>query len=403
MRDRELTMGRFHIASEEEIKKGLTTDVYFMRTKEILEAKGLDKIRVVMEATASELPNGWPWAVLCGIDEVAQLFEGLPVNVHSMSEGTIFKPRDAYGIRVPVVTIEGDYGGFCHFETPLLGLICQASGVATKAARVRKAAQEKHVISFGIRRIHPALSRMVDRAAYIGGLDGVSSLSGADTIGKKPTGTMPHALVMAFGDQVKAWRAFDEVMPEDVPRIALVDTYFDEKTEAIMAAEALKGRLYGVRLDTPTSRRGDIAEIVREVRWELDVRGYGGVRIYVSGGLDEGVIRVLCEAGADGFGVGTSISNAPTIDFALDIVEKDSRPDAKRGKLSGRKQVWRCGRCMEDLVLKVGEAEPKCLRCGGPTEPMLRPLVAGGEIVQRLPEVDQIRQHVLEQLSRVEV
>ncbi|MBS7622936.1 nicotinate phosphoribosyltransferase, partial [Candidatus Bathyarchaeota archaeon] len=325
------------------------------------------------------------------------------VNVHSMSEGTIFKPRDSKGIRVPVATIEGGYGDFCHFETPFLGLICQASGVATKAARVRKAAQDRHVISFGIRRIHPALSRMVDRAAYIGGLDGVSSLSGADTIGKKPTGTMPHALVIAFGDQVKAWKAFDEVMPEDVPRIALVDTYFDEKTEAIMAAEALRGRLYGVRLDTPASRRGDIVEIVREVRWELDARGYRGVRIYVSGGLDEEVIKVLSKAGADGFGVGTSISNAPTIDFALDIVEKDGRPEAKRGKLSGRKQVWRCRRCMEDLVLNADEREPACLRCGGPTEPMLRPLVKGGEIVQRLPEVDQIRQHVIEQLRRVDV
>jgi len=396
-------MGRFHIASEEEIKRGETTDVYFMRTKEILQAKGLERINVVMEATASELPNGWPWAVLCGIDEAAYLFEGLPVNVYSMSEGTVFKPRDSNGIRVPVVTIEGNYGDFCHYETPLLGLICQASGIATKAARVRKAAQDRSVISFGIRRVHPALSRMVDRAAYIGGLDGVSSLSGADTIGKKPTGTMPHALIMAFGDQVKAWEAFDEVMPEDVPRIALVDTYFDEKTEAIMAAEALKERLHGVRLDTPTSRRGDLIDIVREVRWELDTRGYRNVKIYVSGGLNEENIKRLRQAGAQGFGVGTSISNAPTIDLALDIIEKNGRPEAKRGKLSGRKQVWRCHKCMEDLVLQAEKRQPRCLKCGGRTEPMLKPLIREGQIVERLPAADQIRQHVLEQLKRLEI
>ncbi len=396
-------MRRFHLASEEEIKTGKTTDVYFVRTKEILQAKGLAKLRVVMEATASGLPNGWHWAVLCGIDEVTYLFGGLPVDVYSMDEGTIFKPRDINGIRVPVFTIEGSYGEFCELETPLLGLICQASGIATKAARVRKAAQDKFVISFGIRRVHPGLSRMIDRAAYIGGLDGVSSLSGADTIGKKPVGTMPHALIMAFGDQVKAWKAFDEVMPEDVPRIALVDTYYDEKTEAIMAANALKGRLHGVRLDTPTSRRGDFLELIREVRWELDIRGYRDVKIYVSGGLDEESIEKLSRAGADGFGVGTSISNAPTIDFALDIVEKEGRPEAKRGKLGGRKQVWRCPKCMECLVLLADMEQPKCPRCLGMTEPMLRPIINKGEILGRLPEASLIRQHVLEQLKKFDL
>jgi len=393
-------MRRFHLASEEEIKTGKTTDVYFVRAKEILQAKGLAKLNVLMEATASGLPNGWPWAVLCGIDEVTHLFEGIPVNVYSMREGTVFKPRDINGIRVPVLSIEGSYGDFCDLETPLLGLICQASGIATKAARVRKAAQDKFVISFGIRRAHPGLSRMIDRAAYIGGLDGVSSLSGADAIGMKPVGTMPHALVMAFGDQVKAWRAFDEVMPEDVPRIALIDTYYDEKTEAIMAANALGERLHGVRLDTPTSRRGDFLEIIREVRWELDVRGYRKVKIYVSGGLDEESIEKLSQAGAEGFGVGTSISNAPTIDFALDIVEKTGKPEAKRGKLSGRKQAWRCPNCMEYLVLPANRDQPRCQRCLGSTESMLKPIINKGAIVGALPETAQIRQHVLEQLKK---
>ena len=258
-------MGRFHLSSDEEIKKGRTTDVYFMRTKEILSAKGIGKIDVVMEATAGALPNSWPWAVLCGIDEIAYLFEDLPVNIYSFNEGTIFRQRDVNGLRLPVLSIEGDYKNFCHLENPLLGLICHSSGIATKAARVRKAASDKTVISFGIRRVHPGLSRMVDRAAYIGGLDGVSSLSGADTISKEPIGTMPHSLMISFDSQIKAWRAFDEVMPQDIPRIALVDTYSDEKTEAILAAESFKGKLNGVRLDTPSSRRGDFSEIIREV------------------------------------------------------------------------------------------------------------------------------------------
>ena len=393
-------MGRFHLSSDEEIKKGRTTDVYFMRTKEILSAKGIGKIDVVMEATAGALPNSWPWAVLCGIDEIAYLFEDLPVNIYSFNEGTIFRQRDVNGLRLPVLSIEGDYKNFCHLETPLLGLICHSSGIATKAARVRKAASDKTVISFGIRRVHPGLSRMVDRAAYIGGLDGVSSLSGADTISKEPIGTMPHSLMISFDSQIKAWRAFDEVMPQDIPRIALVDTYSDEKTEAILAAESFKGKLNGVRLDTPSSRRGDFSEIIREVRWELNVRGYEKVKIYVSGGLNENNIKELSDAGVSGFGVGTSISNAPTIDFALDIVEKNGKPDAKRGKLSGRKQVWRCHKCMTDKVSLANNQLSNCAVCGETTDPMLKPLIRNGKIVEEMPKPEQIRQYVLKQLEQ---
>jgi nicotinate phosphoribosyltransferase len=395
------TMRIFHYASDEEIKRGETTDIYFARTKQILEAKKMSNIHAIAEVTAGELPNKWPWGILCGIEEEARLLEGYPIDVYAMPEGSIFYHTDYFGVREPVMTIEGPYGEYCMLETPLLGLVCQASGVATKAARIRKVAGEKLVIAFGIRRMHPALSPMLDRAAYIGGFDGVSSLKGAEIIGAKPMGTMPHALIVAFGDQVKAWKAFDEVMAPDVPRVALVDTYFDEKMEAIMAAEALKNRLEGVRLDTPGSRRGNFADIVREVRWELDVRGYKKVKIYVSGGLDEESVKVMSEAGAEAFGVGTSVSNAPTIDFALDIVEIDGKLVAKRGKLGGRKQVWRCPKCLTDTVLPFKEKSPKCPKCGGETEAMLKPLIKGGEIVVKLPKPTEIRRYVLEQLEKV--
>lgn len=393
----------FHIASDEEIKNGETTDIYFVRTKQILEAKGLDKIYVVAEITPGELPGGLPWGILCGIEEMAKLLEGLPINVYAMSEGSIFHYKDYYGVREPVVRVEGPYGKFCIYETPMLGILCQSSGIATRAARVKKAAGEKPVISFGIRRMHPALSPLIDRAAYIGGFDGVSSLTGAKVAGTKPVGTMPHALIVVFGNQVGAWRAFDEIMPEDVPRIALVDTYYDEKTEAIMAAEALKDKLYGVRLDTPGSRKGDFAEIIREVRWELDIRGYRNVKIFVSGGLNEKKIRVLSEAGADAFGVGTYVSNAPTIDFAMDIVETDGKICAKRGKLGGKKEVWRCPECLTDIVLPIGAQQPKCPKCGGETEQMLKPLIENGKIVARLPKPEEIRRYVLKQLEKVEM
>ncbi|MDH5461826.1 MAG: nicotinate phosphoribosyltransferase [Candidatus Bathyarchaeota archaeon] len=394
-------MRLFHYATDEEIKKGETTDIYFTRTKEILEAKGLEKLQAVAEVTSGRLPRKWPWGVLCGIEEVARLFEGCQVDVYAMPEGSVFYHNDQYGIREPVMFIEGPYGEFCVLETPLLGLICQASGATTRAARIKKVAGEKSVVAFGIRRMHPTLCPMLDRAAYVGGFDGVSSLKGAEAVGIKPTGTMPHALIIVFEDQVKAWKAFDEVMPLEVPRIVLVDTYFDEKMETIMAVDALKDRLDGVRLDTPGSRKGDFAEIVREVRWELDIRGYQHVKILVSGGLNENSVRLLSEAGAEAFGVGTAVSNAPTINFAMDIVELEGKLSAKRGKLGGKKQVWRCPKCLIDTVLPFTSPQPECPRCKSETEPMLKPLVKAGRIAGKLPKPSEIREYVLKQVEKL--
>jgi len=394
-------MRLFHYATDEEIKRGETTDIYFVRTKQILEAKKMEKLQVVAEVTPGELPEEWPWGILCGIEEEAHLLEGCLVDVYAMPEGSVVYYKDHKGVREPVMFIEGPYGDFCLLETPLLGLICQASGVATRAARIKKVAGKKIVVAFGIRRMHPALSPMIDRAAYIGGFDAVSSLKGAEIIGAKPSGTMPHALIIALRDQVKAWKAFDEIMPPDVPRVALTDTYFDEKIESIMAAEALKNRLEAVRLDTPGSRKGDFAEIVREVRWELDVRGYRHVKILVSGGLNEKSVKLLSEAGAEAFGVGTSVSNAPTIDYAMDIVEIEGKPVAKRGKLGGKKQVWRCPECLVDTVLPFNAPKPTCPKCEGETQPMLKPLIKDGKIVAKLPKPQEIRQYVLKQLEKL--
>jgi nicotinate phosphoribosyltransferase len=396
-------MSSFHIASDEEIKHAETTDIYFVRTEKILRAKKLDKIPVVADVTASGLPNNWQWGVLCGIEEEARLFEDIPTNVYAMPEGTIFTPEDYRGFRIPVMMIEGPYGAFCLYETPMLGLLCQASGIATEASRIRKAASNKTLLSFGIRRMHPALSPMIDRAVYIGGFDTVSSLSGAKAINAEPTGTMPHALIIMLGDQVKAWKAFDQVIEKDVPRVALVDTYYDEKIEALMAAEALRKRLAGVRLDTPGSRRGNFAEIVKEVRWELDLRGYKHVQIYVSGGLNEETVKILSEAGAEGFGVGTSVSSAATIDFAMDIIEKQGKPCAKRGKIGGKKQVWRCQKCQTDILQPFKQRQPQCPKCGGKTTPLLQPLVKNGKIVAKLPKPKEIRQYVLEQLEKFSI
>lgn len=385
----------FHIASEPEIKAGQVSDVYFQRTIQILKAKGLTK-RVKAEIRLKSFPQAdWNFGILAGIEEAAALLEGLPVDAWAMDEGTIFGPHE------PVLVIEGTYVEWAEYETALLGLLCQASGIATKAARCKRAAGDRAVISFGARRMHPALAPMIERNAFVGGCDGVAVTKAAELIDADPTGTIPHALVLMFGDTVEALKAFHEVIDPKVRRVALIDTLQDEKFEAIRVAEALGKDLYAVRLDTPSSRRGDFFRILEEVRWELDIRGFEHVKIFASGGIDEYEILKLNPL-VDGYGVGTSIANAPVLSFALDIMEIEGRPMAKRGKRSGAKQVWRLPGTVTNVVLPA--AKPAPVDAGGrPAEALLKPLIARGKIVRDLPPPRTLREHVLEQMARIDL
>jgi len=385
-----MTKRRFHVATEEEILAGLVTDVYFERTRMAIEARQADKM-VVGEMRAKSLPASWPWAVLVGLEEVAHLLKGHQVHVWSPPEGTIFRAGD------PVLTIEGPYTAFGCLETAFLGLMCQASGVATRAARCRIAAGSRTLLSFGARRMHPALAPMISRAAYLGGCDGVSVMLSAQLMGIAPTGTMPHSLALVLGDTLEAARAFDEVAEPEVKRIVLIDTFADEKFETLRVAEAMGDNLFGVRFDTPSSRRGNLREIMEETRWELDLRGHRQVKLFASGGLDEAAIQELNPV-CDGYGVGTTLSNAPTVDFAFDIVEIEGVPMAKRGKRSGGKFVARCPSCGESVITYWKDGPGRC-RCGADRVFVNRPLIEGGHIVAELPSATEIRAYVLEQLE----
>src|SRR5687767_7690265 len=366
----------FHTASDAEIKSGEVYDVYFERTVEILKARG-DRKRVKAEVYLKALPEDWDWGVLAGIEEAAALLEGVAVDVRAMDEGTVFAPYQ------PVMVLEGVYVDWAQYETALLGVLCQASGIATKAARCKKAAGERQVISFGARRMHPALAPMIERNAFIGGCDGVAVTKAAELIDADPMGTIPHALVLMFGDTVEALRAFHEVVDPKVRRVALIDTLQDEKFEAIRVAEALGKDLYAVRLDTPSSRRGDFFRILEEVRWELDFRGFEHVKILASGGIDEYEILKLNPL-VDGYGVGTSIANAPVLSFALDIMEIEGKPMAKRGKRSGAKQVWRVPGTIDNIVLAPGKPAPVGAD-GRPAGFLPKPLITAGKIVRDPP------------------
>lgn len=384
----------FHTAHPQEIIDGKITDVYFERTLRILKAKGINPV-VKAEFIAKNLPDNWRWAVLAGMEEVAYLLQHLPVNVRAMREGSVFYPYE------PVMEIEGRYQDFCLYETALLGLICQASGVATKSARFKKLAGERLVVSFGARRMHPILAPMLERNAYIGGCDGVAVIRSAEIIGEDPMGTMPHALIICFGSTVEAMKAYDEVLEPKLKRVALIDTFLDEKFEALNVASAMQGRLFGVRLDTPSSRRGNFYRILEEVRWELDLRGYKDVKLFVSGGIKEDDIPILNPL-VDAYGIGTSITNAPVVDFAMDIMEVEGKPIAKRGKWSGSKRVLRCKKCNAPLIKPLDKRRYRC-HCGGETVDILLPFVENKRILKPLPSPKDIRAFVLKQIKDLDL
>ncbi len=382
----------FQTARPEDILEGRITDVYFERTLRILEARGVNPI-VRAEFIAKGLPAGWPWAVFAGLEEVLYLLERLPVRVRAMREGTVFHPYE------PVMEIEGRYRDFCVYETAVLGLICQASGIATKAARFKSLADGRLVVSFGARRMHPVLAPMIERNAFVGGCDGVAVVKSGEIIGEDPMGTMPHALIICLGSTVEAIRAYDEVLEPKFKRVALIDTFLDEKFEALNVAEALGDRLFAVRLDTPSSRRGDFYRILEEVRWELDLRGFTGVKLFVSGGIKEEDLPLLNPL-VDAYGIGTSISNAPVVDYSMDIVEVEERPIAKRGKWSGSKRVLRCHSCGSGRVIPRVRELPPC-PCGGVYEDLLVPVLDTGEVLVEPEPASRIRQRVLGQIGRL--
>ncbi len=386
-------MRRFYIATDKEIYDGEVTDIYFVRTRKILRAKNLRK-KVRIELHVNKLPRGYEWAVFAGLEEALKLLEGKPLTVYALPEGTLFKAGE------PLMIIEGYYDDFSIYETPLLGILRHYSSIASKAARMKRLAMNKTLLFFGLRALHPALAPMADRAAYIGGMDAVSGTISRKYLGLRPVGTMPHALILVFGDQVKAWKAFDEIVEENVPRIMLVDTLYDERIESLMAAETLGDKLYGVRLDTPSSRRGNMRAIVEEVRWTLDLHGYKHVKIVVSGGIDEKSLVELRDI-VDAFGIGTSVSFPPSIDISADIVEIEENgkwaPFTKRGKLPGAKQLLRRRPGLNDIVKPF---EKGCIPQG--YEPLLVKYIENGKIARRLPSLEEIRKYVIEQLKEVD-
>ncbi len=322
-----------HFQPASDVLSGETADVYFDRARTILAAERLDPVVTMEIFSRGE-------GILCGAEEsIAYLREvfaeadgdGEPV-VESLRDG------DAFASKEVVMRIRARYSSFGLYETAILGILASCSGWATAARRIVEAAAPIPVIGFGARHVHPSVADQLDYASVVGGCVGASTPAGARLAGLSPTGTMPHALILIFGDTLRAAEAFDRHIDPDVPRIVLVDTFKDEAEESLRVADALGDRLWGVRLDTPSERGRVTPELVKEVRARLDQAGHPNVKIVVSGGLDVERIGVFKAAAApvDSFAVGSAISKASPIDFTGDLKEIDRRPVAKRGRIPGR-------------------------------------------------------------------
>lgn len=313
--------GFFFSAQHDEIDK--VTDIYFVKTLRILEDLGLEDTLVKAEVFAGA--DG----VFCGLVEVLNLLEDSECKIYSLEEGERFSKKEV------VLRIEGRYSEFGLYETAILGVLASSSGWATAAHKCKEAAGDKPVVCFGSRHVHPSVAPVMERAARVGGADGVSCVLAAEILGVKPLGTVPHAAMLIAGSTERIATTYDKIMPEDEPRIIPVDTFKDEAQESLDIARILGKRLDGVRLDTPKERGGVTPDLVREVRKRLDLEGFSHVKIFVSGGLNPEKIRVLGEAGADAFGVGWYISATPPIEMTMDIKEVDGKPVAKRGRIPG--------------------------------------------------------------------
>ena len=325
------------------MREGYYSDKYFVRTRDVLAATGRTS-PVTMQVFQKQE------ACLGGTDEAIAILKTCltpghgwgDLEVHALRDGDVVKPRET------VMLIRGPYVAFAHLETLYLGVLARRTRVATNTRQVVEAAWPKPVMFFPARFDHWLVQTGDGYAAHIAGAIGVSTDAQASWWGSTGIGTVPHALIAAFGgDTVAASVAMAEQTSPDVQMITLVDFDNDCVGTSLAVARALGPRLYGVRLDTSETLvdrsilpqmgdfdpRGVNPQLVRNVRSALDAEGFGHVRITVSGGFDPAKIRRFESEGVpvDSYGVGSSLFGG-RFDFTADIVEVDGKPVAKQGR-----------------------------------------------------------------------
>src|SRR3954467_5242053 len=331
------------------MREGYYTDQYFNLTRDLLELEG-HRPRVLMQVFQKQE------AILGGVDEAIAVLkqcagrhvdggweEGWDeLEVRALHEGDEISPRET------VMTIEGDYGLFAHLETVYLGCMARRTLVMRNVKAVVDAAHGKPILFFPARHDHWLVQTGDGWAAHVAGAIGVSTDAQASWWGGRGVGTVPHALIAAFGgDTVAAARAFADRFADEMNVTVLVDFENDSVGAAVAVADALGPQLWGVRLDT-SDRLADVSlqrlhgdaaptgvapELVERGREALDAAGHERVKIVVSGGFDAAKIRQFEELGSpvDSYGVGSALIQGEN-DFTADVVRLGGQERAKVGR-----------------------------------------------------------------------
>ncbi len=401
---------------------GLLTDLYQITMMAGYHAAGKAGQRATFELFARKMPQGRAFLVFAGLeqavrdllalafdpaqfaevrrwpafrevapevmDQVASTrFEG---DLYAVPEGTVVFPGE------PLIRVVAPLPQAQWVETHLLASIAYPTLVASKAARIVKAAAGRSLFEFGTRRGHgPLAGLLAARSAMIAGFDGTSHVEAARRLGVPAVGTMAHSWIQSFPTEAEAFATFARIFPGNTT--LLVDTF--DTAEGVRLAASIEPPVQAIRLDS-----GDLGALAKQARAILDQHGRSKVKIVASSDLDEFRIAELLGSGApiDGFGVGTELitsRDSPALSLVYKLVELDGQGKTKRspGKTSYpmAKQVFRrrdrSDRFCGDHVERVGESAEG--------EPLLLPILQAGRQVDTLPSLDGIRSHCRQQLA----
>jgi nicotinate phosphoribosyltransferase len=344
----------------------LLTDRYELSMLDGALTSGLIDRRATFEVFTRSLANGYRYGVVAGtgrlLDELADFrfdestlewllaqkivspalaqyladyrFDG---DIVGYVEGEVFTSLS------PVLRVEGRFADIV-LETLTLSILNFDSAVATKAARVVHAARGQRLIEMGSRRTNERAAVAAARAAYIAGFDATSNLAAGMLYGVPTAGTAAHAFVLAHESERAAFES--QIATQGTATTLLVDT-FDTEAGTELAIDVAGPELGAIRIDS-----GVIADAALRSRKLLDQRGATGVKITLTGDLDEFAIADLLDRDipVDAFGVGTKLVSGytpPGFVFKLVAIEDGAvmRSVAKRsiGKLStgGAKVAYR--------------------------------------------------------------
>jgi nicotinate phosphoribosyltransferase len=396
------------------VSTALFTDRYELTMAAAALADGTAHRQCVFEVFARRLPEGRRYGVVAGTARLLESIERFRFgeeelemltdvvdddtlswladyrfsgDVDGYPEGELYFPGS------PVLTVTGTFVDAVLLETLALSILNHDSAVASAAARMVTAAAGRPIIEMGSRRTHEAAAVASARATYLAGFASTSNLEAQRRHGIPTAGTAAHAWVLLHDDELSAFTSQVKALGSDTT--LLVDTY-DIRRGVELAVEAAGVGLGAIRIDS-----GDLGELARQAREQLDALGATGTKIVLSGDLDEYAIASLRAEPVDSYGVGTSVvtgSGAPTAGMVYKLVEVDGRPVAKRSESKesrgGRKSALRrykpTGTAIEEVVHPV--AAPPELGPHDRTVPI--PLVRDGEQVAGLPSLEQSREHL---------